>query len=312
MKDLLELMKTRRSVRKYKPDMIPQDVLDRIIIAGTYSATGRNLQSPIIIAVTNKEMRDKISEMNRKIGGWDEGFDPFYGAPVILIVLADKSCPTYIYDGSLVMGNLLNAAASIGVGACWIHRAKETFEREDGKVLLKKWGINGNYIGILMWACLFGLAMKKLGSDTTKNFMANTADAISTIVRWIINLAPFGIMGLVFTNVSDNGLSIFTQYGRLLLLLVGTMLLMALVINPFIIFIYLHRNPYPLVFRCLRESGLTAFFTRSSAANIPVNMAMCEKLGLDKDFYSVSIPLGATINMDGTAIYQCVATIFTR
>lgn len=102
MKDLLELMKTRRSVRKYKPDMIPQDVLDRIIIAGTYSATGRNLQSPIIIAVTNKEMRDKISEMNRKIGGWAEGFDPFYGAPVILIVLADKSCPTYIYDGSLV------------------------------------------------------------------------------------------------------------------------------------------------------------------------------------------------------------------
>lgn len=170
--------------------------------------------------------------------------------------------------------------------------------------------MNGNYIGILMWACLFGLAMKKLGSDTTKNFMANTADAISAIVRWIINLAPFGIMGLVFTNVADNGLSIFTQYGRLLLLLVGTMLLMALVINPFIIFIYLHRNPYPLVFRCLRESGLTAFFTRSSAANIPVNMAMCEKLGLDKDFYSVSIPLGATINMDGTAIYQCVATIF--
>ena len=149
--------------------------------------------------------------------------------------------------------------------------------------------MNGNYIGILMWACLFGLAMKKLGSDTTKNFMANTADAISTIVRWIINLAPFGIMGLVFTNVSDNGLSIFTQYGRLLLLLVGTMLLMALVINPFIIFIYLHRNPYPLVFRCLRESGLTAFFTRSSAANIPVNMSLCEKLGLDKDIYSVSI-----------------------
>ena len=139
--------------------------------------------------------------------------------------------------------------------------------------------MNGNYIGILMWACLFGLAMKKLGSDTTKNFMANTADAISAIVRWIINLAPFGIMGLVFTNVADNGLSIFTQYGRLLLLLVGTMLLMALVINPFIIFIYLHRNPYPLVFRCLRESGLTAFFTRSSAANIPVNMSRNHQYG---------------------------------
>ena len=171
--------------------------------------------------------------------------------------------------------------------------------------------MNGNYIGILMWACLFGLAMKKLGSDTTKNFMANTADAISTIVRWIINLAPFGIMGLVFTNVSDNGLSIFTQYGRLLLLLVGTMLLMALVINPFIIFIYLHRNPYPLVFRCLVQSGVMAFFTRSSAANIPVNMALCKDLGLDEDKYSVSIPLGATINMAGAAITITVLTLAT-
>ena len=128
-------------------------------------------------------------------------------------------------------------------------------------------------------------------------------------MRWVINLAPFGIMGLVFTNVASNGLSIFTQYGRLLLLLVGTMLLMALVINPLIIFIYLHCNPYPLVFRCLRESGLTAFFTRSSAANIPVNMALCEKLGLDKDVYSVSIPLGATINMDGAAITITIMTL---
>ena len=170
--------------------------------------------------------------------------------------------------------------------------------------------MSGNYIGILFWACMFGVAMKKIGSDTTKTFMANTADAVSQIVRWIINLAPFGIMGLVYTNVSGNGLAIFTQYGKLLALLVGTMLFMALIVSPFIMFIYLGCNPYPLVFRCLRESGLTAFFTRSSAANIPVNMAMCEKLGLDKDFYSVSIPLGATINMDGTAIYQCVATIF--
>ena len=169
--------------------------------------------------------------------------------------------------------------------------------------------MNGNYIGILMWACLFGLAMKSLAGDTTKAFLADTADAVSCIVRWVINLAPFGIMGLVYTNVSGNGLSIFTQYGRLLLLLVGTMLFMALVINPLIIFIYLHRNPYPLVFRCLRESGLTAFFTRSSAANIPVNMSLCEKLGLDKDIYSVSIPLGATINMDGAAITITIMTL---
>ncbi len=169
--------------------------------------------------------------------------------------------------------------------------------------------MNGNYIGILMWGCLFGVAMKKLSADSTKAFLSNTADAVSTIVRWIINLAPFGIMGLVFTNVVSNGLAIFTQYGKLLLLLVGTMLFMAFIINPFIILLYLRCNPYPLVFRCLRESGLTAFFTRSSAANIPVNMAMCEKLGLDKDFYSVSIPLGATINMDGAAITITIMTL---
>ena len=160
--------------------------------------------------------------------------------------------------------------------------------------------IDGNYIGILFWAVLFGLAMKALASATSKTFMVNVSDAISQIVRWIINLAPFGIMGLVYSNVSSNGLSIFTDYGKLLLLLVGTMAFQALVIR---------RNPYPLLWRCLKESGLTAFFTRSSAANIPVNMALCEKLGLDKKIYSVSIPLGATINMDGAAITITIMTL---
>lgn len=169
--------------------------------------------------------------------------------------------------------------------------------------------MGGNYIGILFWACMFGFAMKGVGTESTKTFLANTSDAVSTIVRWIINLAPFGILGLVFTNVSGNGLAIFTQYGKLLALLVGTMLFMALVVNPAIIFCYLRVNPYPLVFRCLKDSGLTAFFTRSSAANIPVNMALCEKLGMDKDMYSVSIPLGATINMDGAAITITIMTL---
>ena len=162
--------------------------------------------------------------------------------------------------------------------------------------------IDGNYICILMWACLFGLAMKSIANESSKAFMANVADAVSQVIRWVINLAPFGIMGLVFTNVADNGLSAFTKYGSLLLLLVGTMLLMVLVFGPLVIFIFLRRNPSPLVYRCFKESGLTAFFTRSSAANIPVNMQLCEKLGLDKDMYSVSIPLGATINMNGAAI----------
>ena len=169
--------------------------------------------------------------------------------------------------------------------------------------------MNGNYIGILFWACLFGFALKRIAADDTKVMLSNIADAVSQIVRWIINLAPFGILGLVYTNVSSNGLAIFTQYGKLLVLLVGTMLFMALVVSPLIIFLYLHCNPYPLVFRCLKESGLTAFFTRSSAANIPVNMALCEKLGLDKDMYSVSIPLGATINMDGAAITITIMTL---
>lgn len=167
----------------------------------------------------------------------------------------------------------------------------------------------GNYIGILFYAVLFGFAMKKVGNETTKKFMNDTADAVSMIVRWIINMAPFGVMGLIFTTVSTSGMAIFADYGKLLLLLVGTMLLMALVINPIVIYSYLHVNPYPLIFRCLKESGIPAFFTRSSAANIPVNMELCQNLGLDEDFYSVSIPLGSTINMDGAAITITIMTL---
>lgn len=169
--------------------------------------------------------------------------------------------------------------------------------------------INANYIGILTWAVIFGLALKGIASETTKSMLNNVSDAVSTAVRWIISLAPFGIMGLVFSSVSTSGLSIFADYGKLLAVLVGCMLTVALIINPFIVFVLLRKNPYPLVFRCLKESGLTAFFTRSSAANIPVNMQLCEKLGLDKDLYSISIPLGATINMDGAAITIAIMTL---
>ncbi len=169
--------------------------------------------------------------------------------------------------------------------------------------------VSANYIGILFWAVIFGLAAKKLAGESTKKMMEDLANILSTLVRWIINLAPFGIMGLVYTNVSTNGLAIFKDYGKLLLLLVGCMLAVALIIDPLLAAIVLKRNPYPLVFRCLKESGVTAFFTRSSAANIPVNMALCEKLGMDKDMYAVSIPLGATINMDGAAITIAVMSL---
>ena len=168
---------------------------------------------------------------------------------------------------------------------------------------------NGRYIGILFWAVIVGLAIKGIGADSTKRMMVDIADAVSKTVRWIINLAPFGIMGLVFTNVSTNGVAIFRDYGKLLALLIGCMLAVALIIDPLIAWIALRRNPYPLVLRCLKQSGLTAFFTRSSAANIPVNMELCEELGLDRDMYSVSIPLGATINMDGAAITIAVMTL---
>lgn len=168
---------------------------------------------------------------------------------------------------------------------------------------------NANYVGVLFWAIVLGLAMKKLAKPETLSGLADLSEAVSQVVRWIINGAPFGILGLVYVTVSENGLSIFTTYGKLLALLVGCMLGVALIVDPLIVAIYLRRNPYPLVLRCLRESGLTAFFTRSSAANIPVNMALCEKLGLDKDFYSVAIPLGATINMDGAAITITVMTL---
>ncbi len=168
---------------------------------------------------------------------------------------------------------------------------------------------NANYIGILFWAIVFGLALKSFAKQATLDMLTDFAEMVSCAVRWIIQCAPFGILGLVFTTVSENGLSIFVSYGKLLVLLVGCMLAVALIVDPFIAFLFLKRNPYPLVFKCLKESGLTAFFTRSSAANIPVNMELCENLGMDRDFYSVSIPLGATINMDGAAITITIMTL---
>lgn len=146
MNAVIEAIKTRRSVKSYKPDMVPEDVLERIIEAGTYAASGMNRQAPIILAVTDKKLRDQLSEMNRKIMGSQA--DPFYGAPVVLVVLADRSIPTHLYDGSLVMGNLMLAAHAEGLGSCWIHRAKEEFETLEGKEFLKSLGIEGDYEGI--------------------------------------------------------------------------------------------------------------------------------------------------------------------
>ncbi len=168
---------------------------------------------------------------------------------------------------------------------------------------------NGNYIGILFWTIIFGLALKRVASNSTISMIHDFAEMVSQVVKWIIQFAPFGILGLVFTSVSQNGLDVFVSYGHLLLLLVGCMLVNTFISNPFISYLMLRENPYPLLFKCLKESGLNAFFTRSSAANIPINMELCKKMGLDEDFYSVSIPLGATINMDGAAVTITVMSL---
>jgi serine/threonine transporter len=167
---------------------------------------------------------------------------------------------------------------------------------------------NANYIGILAWAIVLGLALRN-APDTTKTLITNFSDAVSKMVTWVIKLAPLGIMGLVIESITTNGLESLLSYGKLLIILIGCMLFVAFVVNPLIVFVNVRQNPYPLVFKCVKESGITAFFTRSSAANIPVNMKLCEKLDLDKDTYSVSIPLGATVNMAGAAVTISVLTL---
>ncbi len=167
---------------------------------------------------------------------------------------------------------------------------------------------NANYLGILAWAVLLGIAFRAAG-EHTKQVLQDISSGISTLVTWIINLAPFGILGLVFRTVATSGLDIFTEYGKLLALLVGCMLVVTFITNPILVYWCIRKNPFPLIFKCLKRSAITAFFTRSSAANIPVNMEVCQEMGMDKDTYSVTIPLGATINMDGAAITITVMTM---
>ncbi len=166
-----------------------------------------------------------------------------------------------------------------------------------------------NYLSILFWALIFGFGLKKISSVSMLNAMEDLSNVISKCVKWIIECAPFGIMGLVFSTVNENGMAVFGDYGKLLLLIIGTMLFSAFVTNPIIVAMIIRRNPYPLLFKCLKESGIPAFFTRSSAANIPVNIEFCEKMGVDKDFYSVAVPLGSVINMDGTAVTITIMTM---
>lgn len=206
-----------------------------------------------------------------------------FPSTLILAEQAEQAAPGGIAD---VLQNLLNSAVSNPISAI----------------------AEANYIGVLLWAVVFGLAMREAG-EGTKTVLGDISNMLSSAIRWVISCAPFGILGLVYATVSDTGFESFLNYGRLILVLVGCMLLVALVVNPIIVYLAIRKNPYPLVFRCLKDSGIMAFFTRSSAANIPVNMKLCEDLGLDKEKYSVSIPLGATINMAGAAITITILTL---
>ena len=206
-----------------------------------------------------------------------------FPSTLILVEQAEQAAPGGIAD---VLQNLLNSAVSNPISAI----------------------AEANYIGVLLWAVVFGLAMREAG-EGTKTVLGDISNMLSSAIRWVISCAPFGILGLVYTTVSDTGFESFLNYCRLILVLVGCMLLVALVVNPIIVYLAIRKNPYPLVFRCLKDSGIMAFFTRSSAANIPVNMKLCEDLGLDKEKYSVSIPLGATINMAGAAITITILTL---
>ena len=202
------------------------------------------------------------------------------------LILAEGSASTAPGGISEVLTTLLNNAVSNPISAI----------------------AEANYMGVLLWAVVFGLAMRETG-EVSKQLLSDLSSMLSTAIRWVIQCAPFGILGLVFTTVSTTGFDSFITYGQLILVLVGCMLFVALIVNPIIVFLCIRRNPYPLVFRCLINSGIMAFFTRSSAANIPVNMNLCRELGLDEEKYSVSIPLGATINMAGAAITITVLTL---
>ena len=209
---------------------------------------------------------------------------------------------SFAFPSTLLLDQAAESAAPGGIGEVIMNLLTNAVSNPISAIS------SANYMGILLWAVVFGLALRAAG-EGTKQMLADVSDAMGMAIRWVISCAPFGIMGLVFDTVSTTGLDAFKDYIHLILVLVGCMFFVALIINPLIVFVCIRKNPYPLVFKCLRDSGVMAFFTRSSAANIPVNMRLCKELGLDEDKYSVSIPLGATINMAGAAITITVLTL---
>ena len=242
-----------------------------------------------------------LASAGKGIGGRFKTVIVFYLLSTFLAAIV-AVLGSYIFKVTLPLADSATQSAPSGLG--------DVFKTLLGNMVMNPVTAiaNGNYLGILCWAVVLGLALRA-ASDKTKEVLSDLSAAVSKAVSWVIQLAPFGILGLVYSSVGEYGEKIFADYGKVLLLLVGCMLAVALIVDPLIVAIALKRNPYPLVLKCFKESGITAFFTRSSAANIPVNMKLCEKLGLDKEHYSVAIPLGATINMDGAAITITVMSL---
>ena len=277
------------------PQLTPIGVLGELFVSAL-KAVAPILVFFLVMGALANHKEGGGSNMGRVIGLYLIGT---FASAVVAVIFS------FLLPVELVLGEAAEgAAAPGGIGEVMKTLLLNIVSNRIGSI------VEANYIGILAWAVIFGLALKP-ASDSTKKGINDFAEAVSQGVRWVISFAPFGILGLVFNTVSQNGLGIFATYGRLIAILVGCMAVIALIVNPIIVFTQIRQNPYPLVFKCLKDSFITAFFTRSSAANIPVNMELCENLGLNEDNYSVSIPLGSTINMGGAAITITVMTLAT-
>ena len=267
------------------PKSVPLGILGDMFV-GALKALAPLLVFFIVIYSLSNHQKGQSSNMGRII--------LLYAISTLLAAFTAVAA-SYIFPSELVLSETAEGSAPQGIGEVLESLLINAVSNPIGAI------VEANYIGVLVLAVIFGLAMRS-ASDNTKNVIENISDVLSTAIRWVINCAPFGIMGLVFTTVSTVGIQAMASYGRIILVLVGCMLFVAFITNPIIVFLNIRQNPYPLVLKCIKDSGIMAFFTRSSAANIPVNMELCEKLGLDEEKYSISIPLGATINMAGAAV----------
>lgn len=275
--------------------------INGISILGNLFVGALKSVAPILVAVL------VTASVARASGGLGKRFGTVIGLYIsstliasLVAVLASRLFPvTLTLTGVDTGGEMASAALSEVIGNLLLGLISNPISAVS----------NAAYLSVLFWSIVMGLALKNTRSQQAIQVIRQLADAVSLVVQWVIQFAPIGIMGLVYASVSESGLEIFATYGRLILLLVGCMLMVMLLINPLITFCLLRTNPYPLLWQCLRGSAVSAFFTRSSAANIPVNMSLCKRMGVDEDFYSVSIPLGSTINMDGAAITITVMSL---